>query len=175
MPAITVLGTVAVTVVSLTKVKAMAEPPIFTEVTPVKEPPLIVTSCEVPAVTLAGVRLPTKGAAVKVKRSGAPVGDVPLGVTTVTSTAVTGLTGKVGLMQVIDVELTTTTLVAGIAPKKTAVAPVKLVPVTVTAVPPTRGPVVGLRPVTVGAGGSTVNWSAVRTAEVPAAVVTVKS
>ena len=34
----------------------------------------------------------------------------------------------------------------------TAVAPVKPVPVTVTEVPPAVGPLVGLTPVTVGAG-----------------------
>ena len=39
------------------------------------------------------------------------------------------------------------------APNFTAVAPVKLVPVIVTHVPPAAGPVVGLRPVTVGAAG----------------------
>ena len=39
------------------------------------------------------------------------------------------------------------------APKLTAVAPVKPVPVTVTDVPPVLGPEVGLTPVTVGAGG----------------------
>ena len=41
--------------------------------------------------------------------------------------------------------------VAGLAPKFTAVAPVKFVPVTVTDVP--AGPDDGLTPVTVGAGG----------------------
>ena len=37
-------------------------------------------------------------------------------------------------------------------PKWTAVAPVKLVPVTVTEVPPAVGPLEGLTPVTVGPG-----------------------
>ena len=42
-------------------------------------------------------------------------------------------------------------LVAAVAPNSTAVAPVKLVPVMVTDVPPAGGPLVGLMPVTVGA------------------------
>ena len=56
-----------------------------------------------------------------------------------------------GLFAVIVVSFTTVTFVAAVAPKSTAVAPVKLVPVIVTNVPPACGPVVGLRPVTVGA------------------------
>ena len=39
---------------------------------------------------------------------------------------------------------------AAVVPNLTAVAPVKLVPVMVTAVPPAVGPLVGLMPVTVG-------------------------
>ena len=42
-------------------------------------------------------------------------------------------------------------LVAAVLPNFTAVAPVKLVPVMVTLVPPVAGPEVGTRPVTVGA------------------------
>ena len=42
-------------------------------------------------------------------------------------------------------------LVAAVAPKLTAVAPVKPVPVMVTEVPPASGPAVGLTAVTVGA------------------------
>ena len=39
-------------------------------------------------------------------------------------------------------------------PKSTAVAPVKLVPLTVTEVPPAAGPFEGLTPVTVGSAGA---------------------
>ena len=46
-------------------------------------------------------------------------------------------------------------------PKLTAVAPVKLVPVMVTTVPPAVGPLLGLTPVTLG-GVTKVNWSAGR-------------
>ena len=41
--------------------------------------------------------------------------------------------------------------VAAVAPKVTAVVPLKLVPVMVTLVPPLAGPLVGLKAVTVGA------------------------
>jgi hypothetical protein len=43
-------------------------------------------------------------------------------------------------------------LVAGALPKLTAVAPVKLVPVMMTEVPPAVVPVAALMPVTTGAG-----------------------
>ncbi len=46
----------------------------------------------------------------------------------------------------------TVKLAAAVAPNFTAVAPVKLVPVMTTLVPPVAGPDVGARPVTVGAG-----------------------
>ena len=53
-------------------------------------------------------------------------------------------------MAVIVVGLTTVKPVAAVVPKSTAVAPVRLVPVTVTVVPPACGPAVGLMAVTVG-------------------------
>jgi hypothetical protein len=48
--------------------------------------------------------------------------------------------------------LTTTTFWAGKPPKRTAVAPVKPLPVTVTLVPPVVGPELGETEVTAGAG-----------------------
>ena len=48
----------------------------------------------------------------------------------------------------------TVKVVAAILPKVTAVAPVKLVPVMVTTVPPATGPVLGAIDVMVGAGRS---------------------
>jgi hypothetical protein len=51
---------------------------------------------------------------------------------------------------VIEVELFTVKLVAGVAPKLTAVAPVKFVPVMVTDDPPAAGPLTGLILVTTG-------------------------
>jgi hypothetical protein len=55
------------------------------------------------------------------------------------------------VVAVIDVLLTTTTLVAAVPPKVTVAPAVKLVPVMVTAVPPVVGPLFGLTLVTVGA------------------------
>ncbi len=51
----------------------------------------------------------------------------------------------------IEVSELTVKLVAALAPKSTAVAPVNPVPVMVTDVPPAAGPVFGLTAVTVGA------------------------
>ena len=73
---------------------------------------------------------------------------MPLGVVTVTSYVPAALTGAVA---VIEVGLVTVKLAAD-APNRTAVAPVKSVPVTVTRVPPAVGPLAGLTPVTVGGG-----------------------
>lgn len=62
-----------------------------------------------------------------------------------------------GVTHVREVELTKTTEVAGCPPMETEAPATKLVPVTVTAVPPTLGPLVGLMPVTVGAGAGRLN------------------
>jgi hypothetical protein len=56
-----------------------------------------------------------------------------------------------GATAAISVALRTTNEVAAVAPKITAVAPVKLVPVRVMLVPPLPGPDVGAICVTVGA------------------------
>ncbi len=54
-------------------------------------------------------------------------------------------------MTVISVAEPTVKLVAAAGPKSTSLVPMKLVPVTVTVVPPAVGPDPGLRPVMVGA------------------------
>ncbi len=56
-----------------------------------------------------------------------------------------------GVTAVIEVASTTTTLVAAMPPTVTLLAPVKLVPVMVIAVPPAIGPEAGLTLVIVGA------------------------
>ena len=56
-----------------------------------------------------------------------------------------------GVTAVMEVALTTTTLVAGLPPTVTLLAPVKLVPVMVIAVPPEAGPDDGLTLAMVGA------------------------
>lgn len=78
-----------------------------------------------------------------------PAALVPAGVVTVTFTLPAEPAGAVA---VIDVALFTVKLVAGVDPKATAVAPVKLVPVIATETPPAVVDDAGLRPVTVGAG-----------------------
>ena len=69
----------------------------------------------------------------------------------------------------------TAVTVPAVDPKSTAVAPVKLVPLTVTEVPPAAGPLEGLTPLTVGGGvvGELVIGALM--AEVPLGVVTVTS
>ena len=79
--------------------------------------------------------------------SAAEVADVPPAVVTVTSTVPAV---PAGLVAVICVAVSLT-IVAGVVPNSTAVAPVRFVPVIVTVVPPAVGPDVGLTPVTVGA------------------------
>ena len=68
------------------------------------------------------------------------------GVTTMMSTVPWLLGGEKVVMVVGEVTVKGT----AVRPKYTAVAPSKLVPVTVTAVPPAPGPLVGLTEVTVG-------------------------
>jgi hypothetical protein len=119
-----------------------------------------------------GEMLVTVGAAKKVNWSALLVADVPPGVVTVTSTVPAVWAGDVTVMVVPlppTVKVVTTVL-----PKLTAVAPVKLLPVMVTLVPPAIGPPVGETPVTVGAAKN-VNWSALLVADVPPTVVTVTS
>ena len=55
-----------------------------------------------------------------------------------------------GVVQVMVVELTTVKPATAAPPMLTSVAPVKLVPVIVTLVPPALGPRCGVRSVTVG-------------------------
>ena len=74
---------------------------------------------------------------------------MPPGVVTVMSTVPAEPAGAVAVIWV--ALLTTMTPVALVAPNLTAVAPVKLVPVIVTLVPPAVGPADGLTLVTVGA------------------------
>jgi hypothetical protein len=81
-----------------------------------------------------------------VKRSAAETGDVPFAVVTVTSTVPVPADD----VAVIEVAELTVKAVALVAPNFTAVAPVKVVPVMVTDVPPATGPVVGEIDVTVG-------------------------
>jgi hypothetical protein len=83
-----------------------------------------------------------------VKWSVVEVAEKPPKVLIVTSTVPAGLAGDVAVIEVSEL---TVKLVAATSPKKTPVAPVNPVPVTMTDVPPARVPEFGLTPVTVGA------------------------
>ena len=74
---------------------------------------------------------------------------VPPTAVTVTSAVPATFAGDVA---VIDVEESTLSSLAGIPPKRTALAPVKPVPVIVTTVPPVAGPPFAESFVTVGGG-----------------------
>ena len=87
------------------------------------------------------------------KWSPATVAEVPLGVVTVTSTWPADPADETAVTEVAEF---TTTPVAAFAPKCTAVAPVRLVPVMVTLVPPAVGPLVGATEVTVGTAAASV-------------------
>ena len=76
---------------------------------------------------------------------------VPPGVVTVTSTVAPWV--PAGDVAVICVAETTWTFVAVFAPNLTALAPVRLDPLMVTAVPPEAGPEAGLRVETAGTAG----------------------
>jgi len=89
--------------------------------------------------------------ATKVKSSEGVSGLVPPAVVTATLTLPAGLAG---LLAVTWVGESTVKLVAAVPPKLTDVVPERLVPVTVTDVPPAVGPLVGAIPVTVGPGGA---------------------
>ena len=79
----------------------------------------------------------------------------------------------VGVTAVIEVEDNTTILVAGLLPTVTLLAPVKLVPVILIAVPPEVDPEVGLTEVIVGAGTTYVK--ALAWVAVPPLVITTRS
>jgi hypothetical protein len=139
----------------LTAKVVAATAPNVTVVTPVKLVPVIVTEVP-PAVTpefgLTPVTVGGGGVvAVNLNWSdGGLTAEVPAGVVTVTSTVPVASGGEVAVME--EAELTTK-VAAAVAPNLTAVAPVTLVPVIVTEVPPALSPEFGLRPVTVGPGG----------------------
>jgi hypothetical protein len=145
-------GDVAVIWVAEFTVKAVAAAaPNETPVAPLKFVPEMTTDVPPAVVPVAGlipVTVGGLGGVTKVNLSGATRALVPAGVVTVTSTCPAGAAGEVA---VIDVVLLTVK-VAAVAPKETPVAPLKFVPEMVTVAPPAVLPVVGLTPVTTGAG-----------------------
>jgi hypothetical protein len=133
--------------------------------------PVIVT--DVPPATgpAVGLTALTDGTGMNVNLSNADVGLVPPELVTVTSTIPLDSAGD---LAEIDVGLVYTTDVPATEPKLTVEAAVNPVPVILTVVPPTVGPLVGLIKETVGVA-SYVNLSAATVPLVPPAVVTVIS
>jgi hypothetical protein len=148
-------GAVAVICVEDTTVKLVAgKVPNETPVAPEKLLPLIVTSVPPPVLPDDGLIPVTAGrdAATKVNWSADEVVEVPLGVVTVMSTVPAARAGDVAVIWLSE---RTVKLLAAVPPKETALAPVKLLPVMVTTVPPAVVPDVGEMPVTAGAGAVT--------------------
>jgi hypothetical protein len=147
-------GVVAVMDVALTtETLVAATPPNVTPVAPVNPVPVIVTAVPPAVVPLVGVREVTVGAGVTYVNS-VLAALLPAGVVTTTLAVPADPAGVVAVM---DVELITDTFVAATPPNVTPVAPVKPVPVIVTAVPPAVVPLLGVREVTVGADTATVS------------------
>jgi hypothetical protein len=147
--------------------------PKLTATAPLRLAPVIVTLVPPAVEPDDGLTAVTVGAGTNVYWSALLVALVPPGVVTVTSTVPV----PAGVVAMIAVALATVNELAAVPPNLTAVAPVRLVPVIVTLLPPAAGPDDGDTPVTVGAGvGATyVNWSALEVALVPPGVLTVTS
>ena len=122
--------------------------PKLTAVAPVKPVPVITTVVPPLVGPAVGAIEVITGAATKVNWSAELVLLVPPAVVTRTSTVPALPTGETA---VICVALFTVKDVAAVAPKLTAVAPLKPVPVITTVFPPTVGPEVGANEATAGA------------------------
>jgi hypothetical protein len=79
-----------------------------------------------------------------------PLARLPLSPLVLVTVTVTAPALAAGVVTVIEVLLTTTTLVAGVDPNLTVAPVAKLVPVIVTAAPPATDPLFGDTLVTVG-------------------------
>ena len=139
-------GVVAVmTVAVLVKIVA-ATPPTFTLVAPVKFVPVIVMVVPPATGPEIGVTVVMVGSATYV--NAAVLVAVPPTVVTATSFAPAA---PAGVTAVMEVELTTTTLVAATPPTFTVAPARKLVPVRVMVLPAASGPALGVTDVSVGA------------------------
>ena len=144
-------GVFAVIEVALTTTTLVAATPFTFTVAPViKLVPVIVNAVPATSGPEAGLTLVIVGAAANVNAL-ALVTVPPRVVTATFATTFVDPVVPVGVLAVIEVGLTTTTLVAATPFTFTLVAPVKLVPVIVKAVPPAIGPEAGLTVVIVGA------------------------
>jgi len=120
--------------------------PNLTALAPVRLAPVMVTTVPPAVVPELGLTPLTAGGLRYEKTSAAVMELVPLGVVTVTSTVPV----PAGAVAVMDVAEPTVKDVAATNPNRTAVAPVKAAPATVTCVPPASGPEEGLIAVTTG-------------------------
>ena len=141
-------GVTAVMEVALTTTTLVAGlPPTVTLLAPVKLVPVMVIGVPPLNNPEFGLTLEMVGAATYVNVIACDV-DPPAVVTTM----VFAPAAPAGVTAVMEVALTTTTLVAGLPPTVTLLAPVKLLPVIVMAVPPKVVPEVGETLEIVGAG-----------------------
>jgi hypothetical protein len=143
--------------------------PNLTLVAPVKLAPAMTTEVPPAAVPVTGLTPVTDGGGMYVNWSAATTALVPAGVVTVMST----WPDPAGDMAVICAEEFTAKEVAATLPNETPVAPVNVLPVMTTDVPPPAGPLFGLTPVTAGGGVTKVNTSADPAGLVPPRLVTV--
>ena len=141
--------------------------PNVTAVAPVKLVPVMVTVVPPVVGPLVGVKLVMVGWVAKNVKLPDDVA-VPPGVVTEILTVPAACALVLAMIFVVPV---TRKVVAAVVPNLTDVAPMKLVPVMVTVVPPSVEPLVGVKEVMVGAGGTTNLKLAVEVA-VPPGVVT---
>jgi hypothetical protein len=142
-------GVVAVICVPLTTTTLVAAVPPNVTVDPDTNPvPPIVTPVPPPAAPLFGVTLVTVGAD---PRYVYPLVNVPVCVSGLVTTTFTDPAAWAGVVAVICVPLTTTTLVAAVPPNVTVAPDTNPVPAIVTPVPPPAAPLFGVTLVTAGA------------------------
>ena len=146
-PAVPIGVTAVIEVALTTTTLAAATPPTVTLLAPVKLVPVIVKAVLPKVEPDVGEILVMVGAGTTYVNA--------LGIDTVPPEVVTATVFApavpTGVNAVIEVALTTTTLVAGAPPTVTLLAPVKFVPVIVIAVPAANGPDDGLTLAIVGA------------------------
>lgn len=139
----------AVMLVDETTVKLVtATPPNFTLLAPSKFVPVMVIAVPPSVVPNVGDTKVSVGTDMSMFVNAANLVSEPLGVVTTTSLSPTVPAGAIAIIEVAEA---TTKLVAGTPPTVTLVAPVKLVPLNVRAVPPVMGPLPGATDESVGA------------------------
>ena len=144
-------GVFAVMVVAFTKTTFVAAiSPIFTLVTPVKPVPVMVMAVPPRFDPTAGLTALIVGARTICVNAPVLVAVPPVVVTA----TILAPAAPAGVIAVMEVSLTTTTLVAATPPTFTLLAPVRFAPVIVMAVPPAVDPETGLTLEIVGAGAT---------------------